>query len=108
MRRGSCRFYTRQSHYREFYDVPRLIAVDYGGELFVFDALFDDHVDDYADEFTVRRLPKSARPLVTDSSWLPLVGLGEFVGTVAVQDVEFDSTRRSAIHSRVFETLRLA
>lgn len=94
--------------YREFYDVPRLIVVEYGGELFVFDALFDDHADEYADEFTVRRLPKSARSLVNDSSWVPLVGIGEFVGTVPVQDVEFDPTRRSAIRSKVFETLRLA
>ena len=94
--------------YRDFYDVPRLVVVEFGDELYLFDSPFDDSVDDYLGAYTVRRLPPDAREIVDDDSWDPLDGLGEVVGHVGVDEVQFDETRRAAVSSRAFALLGLA
>lgn len=91
--------------YRDFYDLPRLVAVEYHGYIYLFDSEFDDEVDDYVDHFTVYRLPQSALARLDDRSWADLSSAGEEVGRVAVADVEFDGTKRKSLNDSVFERL---
>jgi hypothetical protein len=47
--------------YRDFYDVPSLVAVEVGSRLLLLDSAFDDVKDDYDNEFVVYELPASPR-----------------------------------------------
>jgi hypothetical protein len=94
--------------YRDFYDVPRLIVVEWRGDLYLLDSPFDEDLDDHADTFTVYRLPADARDAVAEASWAALPRSGEAVGQIAVQAVQFDSTRREAVSDELFRTLGLA
>jgi hypothetical protein len=88
--------------YRDFYDVPRMIVVERRGQLYLFDAPFDDAADDYADHYAVYRLPESAREEVGSNSWVGLAAAGQRVGDVAVSEVELDETKRRLINDNVF------
>jgi hypothetical protein len=91
--------------YRDFYDIPRLIVVERGGQLYLFDCPFDDESDEYSDHFTVYRLPSSARGRLDDPSWLDLAQLGEVVGRVTTDGTEFDPSRRRFLSDAVFRRL---
>ena len=83
--------------YRDFHDVPRLLAVELDGVAYLLDCPFDDTVDEYLSEYTVYRLPDSVKPRLADASWLELPSLGTEVGRVPVGEIEFDPSRREAI-----------
>jgi hypothetical protein len=93
--------------YRDFYDVPRLVAVEHQGRVYLFDSPFDDDLDEYVDHYTIYRLPESAGTEVKlkDASWEGLVSAGEEIGRISVTDVEFDETRRERLHASVFRRL---
>ncbi len=93
--------------YREFYDVPRMIVVEHAGQLFLFDAPFDDAADDYSDRYAVYRLPESAREGIRAASWVDLAAAGERVGEIPVSEIEFDETKRRQINDDVFSRLDL-
>jgi hypothetical protein len=46
-------------HYVEFYDLPRTIAVTHRGKLYLLQSAFDEKLDDYADAYTVYKLPEA-------------------------------------------------
>ena len=94
--------------YRDFYDVPRLVVVEWRADLYLLDSPFDEALDDYADIFPVYRLPPDARGAVAEDSWAALPPLGEVVGQISVGDVRFDSTRRKAMSDELFQALGLA
>jgi hypothetical protein len=94
--------------YRDFYDVPRLVVVEWHGDLYLLDAPFNEDLDNYADVFTVYRLPADARDAVAADSWEGLPRSGETVGQIAVENVMFDSTRRKAVSDELFRTIGLA
>ena len=83
--------------YREFYDVPRIFIVVEGGTSYLFDASFDQALDDYPDSYTVSILPPlRAEELAGSWSSLPSRAIG-YLGSVQVSAVHFDQTRRQAI-----------
>lgn len=90
--------------YRDFYDVPRIFAVEYRGTTFLFDCPFDAEIDDYRDDYRVFRVP--AKDLERES-WLGLTNDAKPVGQVAVNDVVFDDTRRRLVDDTVFTLVGL-
>ncbi len=82
--------------YRDFYDLPRLVAVEYRGCLYLLDSPFDDQTDDYADHYTVYRLPGRLVARLDDPTWADLPSAGVEVGRVSTADVEFDATKRQS------------
>lgn len=94
--------------YRDFYDLPRLVAVEYRGRAYLFDSPFDDEVDDYADCYTVYRLPENLVGRLDDSSWEGLLSDAEEVGRVSLADVEFDVTKRERMNDSVFRQLDIS
>jgi hypothetical protein len=91
--------------YRGFYDVPQGIVASYQGRRFLLERLFDEEVDEYQDFYSAYDISHliGARG---DDLWNNLSG-GErkFICTIPVKKVQFDHSKRSAIHSSVFQTL---
>jgi hypothetical protein len=83
--------------YRDFYDVPRLIAVECQGQLILLDSPFDESKDEYSDFYTVFLLPADVR-VPESGSWEHLISEAlRKLGTVRVGEMAFDSTRRKAL-----------
>jgi len=93
--------------YREFYDFPRMVVVEYQGDLFLLDSQFDHSTDDYSDDFVVYRLPDSAVSTVESSSWEGLASTGAPLGRIPTTRVTFDPTKRHAIAAAVFERIKI-
>ncbi len=82
--------------YREFYDVPRSIIVELPDGLLLLESRFLDDVGEYADSYEAFLLP---RDLDLDASWTGLSGLAiRALGSIPVERVEFDETRRKTIN----------
>jgi hypothetical protein len=62
---------------RDFYDVPRLVAVEHQGSGYLLDSPFDEEAGEYADHYTVYRLPGSATGRLDEPSWAELPAAGE-------------------------------
>lgn len=83
--------------YREFYDVPRIFLVEFGGEFYLFNSSFDDGLDDYRPDYEVHRIPAPA-PGELDGTWDGLLERStERVGVIPVSKVKFDRSRRKWI-----------
>jgi hypothetical protein len=91
--------------YRDFHDVPRLIAVKHKGRTYLFDSPFDDNADDFRDEYTVYLLPDEVVLDLEAESWAHLPSVGTQVGKVSVDDVVFDRTKRRTMNETVFGVL---
>jgi hypothetical protein len=88
--------------YREFYDVPRLFVASYKGVQYLFDASFDDGIDEYPDHYEVYVLPKLSQADL-DGTWLSLrERASERIGTIATGEVSFDESRRRFVDSSIF------
>lgn len=94
--------------YRDFYDLPRLVAVEFQGSVYLFDAPFNESAGQYSAEFTVYRLPAKLSAQLDEPSWRGLTALGEKVGRVPTESVKFDPTRRRFIKDSVFRQLDIA
>jgi len=93
--------------YRDFYDIPRAVVVEWRDRLYLFDCLYDYDVDDYDSRFAVFLLPDELKERIDEISWTDLDHLGIRVGSVAVSEVEFDETRRRSLNPAVFDQLEL-
>jgi hypothetical protein len=92
--------------YRDFYDVPRMILVEYEGAFYLFDCPFNDEMDDYPSAFTVYRLePAQGRRALESRAWVGLAEKGKEVGQVSVEDVHLDSSKRRSLAASVFSLL---
>ena len=92
--------------YRDFYDVPRMILVEYEGAFYLFDCPFNDEMDDYPSHFTVYRLePAHGRSALESGAWVGLAEKGTEVGHVKVADVHLDPSKRSSLAASVFSLL---
>jgi hypothetical protein len=89
--------------YREFYDVPRVIAVQYQGVAYLFDSPFDDGRDGYPESYVVYRLPASAVPELERAAWHDLPRLGERIAEVPLEALRFDLTKRRSISADIFK-----
>ena len=92
--------------YRDFYDIPHAIVVEFDGGLYFLDSPFDDAIDDYRPEFTVYRLPSELRTQLAMMSWVDLQHHGEAIGAVPTDDVQFDKTKRQAINSDILAKIK--
>lgn len=91
--------------YREFYDVPRVFVAAYDGVTFVFDASFDDGVDDYPDQYAIYTLPTVAAADLA-GPWDALRSRAvRHLGTMPVSAVRFDPTRRQSIDRGVMQAV---
>ena len=93
--------------YRDFYDVPRAVVVEWKGTIYLFDSLFDHERDDYQPRYSVYRLPRELSERIASISWTDLGHHGELIGSVEVAHVEFDVTRRRTLNPEVFRVLGL-
>lgn len=94
--------------YRDFYDVPRLFIAEFGGVQFLFDASFNDTLDDYPDEYAVSILPR-LRPDELAGSWQGLSDRAvRKLGQVPIASVTFDADRRRYIEAEVLRDLMSA
>lgn len=92
--------------YRDFYDIPRMFVVEEANSLFLFDCPLEEHLDDYAKNYTVYEMGGLSRDsLPTD--WTLLSGkASRCLGTVPVTRVKFDATKRKRVHVAGFRNLR--
>jgi hypothetical protein len=91
--------------YRDFYDLPRMIVAEFRGALYLLECPFDEHADEYHDNFVIYRLHGAARQMLDRVSWLGMSGLGVQVGRIAVGMVRLDKTRRRYLDAAVLERL---
>lgn len=91
--------------YRDFYDVPRAILLEYAGTLYFLDCPFSDERDDYRDVYGVYEVPEELRDSLDAASWEDFPGRSRYVGSVPVDEVAFDPTRRCLIDVRFIERL---
>ena len=89
--------------YRQFWDVPRLFALEHRGDVYVFECDFDEQLDDYPPNFKVYRLPKST---LTDFSRNAFSTNSALVGEIIVSDVKFDKTRRKEVDTDCLAKLK--
>jgi hypothetical protein len=80
-----------------------MFFVRHQGQVLLFDCPFDEDTEDYPDDYRVYVMPEIGE-LDLSASWmqLPLKAL-RTLGVVAVADVAFDSTRRSAIDPAILD-----
>lgn len=91
--------------YRDFWDVPRIFFAEGRDRLYLFDCQFDDEIEDFRTEYRVFLMP----PLTTEDlagSWAELYRKATHeLGTVPVDHVTFDPTRRAFIDAAVLDEL---
>jgi len=92
--------------YRGFHDIPRMVVVMRENSLYLLDCPFDAELDDFSPRFTVYLLPSDTEYRISGMSWEGLPEIGERIGEIPVDLVEFDATRREAIKSSVFTQLK--
>lgn len=91
--------------YREFYDVPRIFLVRLKDQVFLFESVFDQNVDEYSVFYDVYLLPKLSDQ-VLDGSWDELSCLASRkLGSIPVKSVQFDVTRRKTVETSVLDGL---
>ncbi len=94
--------------YREFYDIPRAMVVDWNGDTYLFDCAFDYDEDEYEASYTVYLLPDEVSSQLGETSWTDLGHRGARVGAVPTSAAQFDATRRRQLNVSIFEALRRA
>jgi hypothetical protein len=98
----------RIAAYGNFHDVPRCIVVlDRDFVLWLFDCPFDEALDEYREEYAVYRIGTDtldAKRALRAQSVMDALPAEAYVGTVPVQNVEFDPTYRHTlfVHNRPF------
>lgn len=91
--------------YRDFYDVPRVFVVHHRGRLYLFDSPFNQADDEYASNYTIYELPGSSLP-TNGISWAGLESMAtRRLGTVPVERVVFDPTRRDSVDTSMIDIL---
>ena len=92
--------------YRDFHDVPRLLAFSYAGHWYILDCQFDDDLDEYEGSFRLLRVVDADVPDLEGSDWRNIVDRASFVAALPVDSVQFDSTKRQKIADSVLEFVR--
>lgn len=91
--------------YRDFYDLPRIFITTHNEKTYLFDCPFDDEIDDYSLSYHVYELPVISEDKL-QGSWEGLSDEAvDLLGTVPVDEVEFDPSKRERINTRVLDEL---
>ena len=89
--------------YRDFWTVPHIFFTEVDGRLYLFDSQFDDEVKDFRTDYRVFAMP----PLTAEElagSWAELYQKAtRELGTVPVNHVRFDPTRRAFVDAAILE-----
>ena len=94
--------------YSGFWDVPRHILLNYQDTWLFLYSGFDESLDEYSDSYLVYRLHDSVGPRLEKESWAFVYDmLHDCIGTLKVQDIGFDETRRSTLNSKCLADLDL-
>jgi hypothetical protein len=70
------------------------------------DCPFDDVLDRYPDKFTVYALPDDAKAAIAKADWTDLPKMGVNLGTVSLDQIAFDDTKRRYISRAVIMRVR--
>lgn len=91
--------------YRDFYDVPRMVVVQFGEAHYLFESAFDQEADDYSDWYTIYRLSSDGVDALEEPSWDELPKFGDVIGRAAVSDVHFDPSKQRSLDAAIFRQL---
>jgi hypothetical protein len=92
--------------YRDFYDIPRMIAFLRKGRCYVLRCLFDEVLDDYEAEYSVFEVSfRSLDALPNDWNELEL-NASTVKGHIAVGALRFDSSLRALLDASFIDDLR--
>ncbi len=91
--------------YREFHDIPRTFVVNDGTGSYFFDCSFSDELDEYPDEFIVYKLHEKVSHSGSTFPWNELHKYGKRVGSIRIESVIFDKSKRKSIRSDVLASL---
>jgi hypothetical protein len=91
--------------YGEFYDVPRMIRFQVGGQWYFMRSHFDEEKDDYADFYDVYLLPFHSEDEFKSNPnyWMELTK-ALHLGRIPVGEVGLDETRRRSIDADAMES----
>ena len=90
--------------YGEFYDYPRMIRFQYGGEWFFLNSSFDEEKDDYPDVYDVYLLPfRSEEEFEANPYYWMDLSTAVHLGQIPIKEVGLDETRRRSIDASVIE-----
>ena len=91
--------------YRDFWDVPRMFVVEADGRTLLFDCVFDEEVEDYADTYRVYLMP-SLTERELEGSWAELATRAlRSLATIPVASVRFDPTNRTFVDCQLIASL---
>ncbi len=77
--------------YRDFWEVPRLLICTVNGIEILLDSEFDEAANAYAPHYKVFAMPPELDP---DAPEALLSAEAEYLGSIPVDAVEFDSTKK--------------
>jgi hypothetical protein len=90
--------------YGEFYDFPRQIDFQFGGEWFYLSSAFDEVKDDYPDFYDVFLLPfRSEAEFKANPYYWKDLSTAVHVGRIPIAEIGLDETRRRSIDAKLFE-----
>ena len=93
-------------YYRGYWDVPRIILTRHHGELFLLNCPFSEELDDYPDEYVVYLMPADLHEENLPTDWTLLSGMApRELGTIPVNRVTFDPTKRKQIDASILDAL---
>jgi hypothetical protein len=90
--------------YGEFYDVPRMIRFQLGGQWYFLRSPFDEEQDDYIDSYDVYLLPfRSEEEFQANPNYWRELNQASYLGRIPIREVGLDETRRRSIDADAME-----
>jgi hypothetical protein len=91
--------------YVEFYDVPRCLAIRHGDKLFLLQSAFDEELEEYPNCYSVYVLPEEVDSTLHAGSWefLETAPITR-IGTIEINQVKFDPTKRKELDASVLDS----
>ena len=90
--------------YGEFYDFPRQVEFQFGGEWYYLSSAFDEEKDDYPDFYDVYLLPfRSEEEIEANPCYWMNLGSEHYLGRIPIGEVGLDETRRRSIDADAIE-----
>ena len=90
--------------YGEFYDVPRMIRFQLGGQWYFLRSHFDEERDEYAGFYDVYLLPmQSEDEFKTNPNYWMELKKAFHLGQIPIGEIGLDETRRRSINADAME-----
>lgn len=92
--------------YAGFWDVPRYLLLKYRGTSLYLFSEFDEAPDEYSESYWVYHVPAFLEPRLHEKDWGGICNMKlECLGTIKVQDVHFDESKRKMLDSECFDRI---